>query len=85
MPKSALETGPGPSSEQGGQEPASPPSFSSATAIGPVGGTTVGSPKSMEDLASSSSESSRSNVDDSDIDTSYGDCLSCSDTEDASV
>ena len=84
MPKLVLETGSGPSSEQGGQEPASLPSPSSAI-IGPVGGTMAGSPKSTEDLASSSSELSRGDVDDSDMDTVSGDCLSCSDTDDASV
>ena len=45
----------------------------------------VGSLKSTEDLASSSSESSCGNVDDSNMDTASGDCLSCSDTDDASV
>ena len=58
MPELVQETWPRPISEQGGWELASPPSPSSAT-VGPVGGTMVGSLKSTEDPASSSSESSR--------------------------
>ena len=63
-----------PSSEQGGQEPASP-SIPSRATIGLVGGTMTGSPKSTKDLALSSSELSRSNGDDSDMDTASGDCI----------
>ena len=76
--------GPGLSYEQGGQETASPFSPSRAT-TGPVDGTTAGSPKSTKDPASSSSESSRGNVDDSDMDTASGDCISCSDIDEVSV
>ena len=36
-------------------------------------------------MASSSSELSRDNVDNSDMDTASGDCLSCSDTDELSV
>ena len=78
------ETGPGPSSEQGGQEPVCPPSPSGAT-VGSVDGATAGNPKSTEDLASSSSKSSWGNVDNSDIDAASWECLSYSDTDDASV
>ena len=42
-------------------------------------------PKSTEDTAFSSSELSRGNVGNSDMDTASRDCLSCSDTDDASV
>ena len=84
MPELVLETGPRSSSEQGGQEPASPPSTSSAT-VGPVGGTIAGSLKSTKDLASFSSESSRGNVDNSDMDTASGNCLSYSDTDEVFV
>ena len=83
-PKLILETGHGPSSEQGWQEPASLPSPYSAS-LGLVGGTTAESPKHTKDLIYSSSKSSRGNVDDSNMDTASQNCLSCSDTDDASV
>ena len=74
MPELVPETGHRPSFEQGGQEPVSPLSPSRAT-IGLVGGTMAGIPKNTEDLASSSSGSSRGN----------GDCISYSDTDEMSV
>ena len=54
-PKLVPKTGPGPSSEHGGEEPASPPSLASVI-VGTVEGTMAGSPKITKDLASSSSE-----------------------------
>ena len=53
--------------------------------IGLVGGTVAWSVKSTKDLASSRSESSRGNVDNSDTDTAPGDFISCSDTDEVSV
>ena len=64
-------------------EPASP--FSPSRAIvGLVGETMAGHPKSIKDLASFSSGSSGGNVHDSDMDTTSGDCISCSDTDEVS-
>ena len=83
-PELVPEIGPRPNSEQGGQEPASSLSPSSAI-IGLVDETMAGSPTNTEDLASSSSESSRGNVNNSDMDTVSGDCLSCSDIDEVSV
>ena len=45
----------------------------------------AGSPKSPEDLVSSSSESSQIKVDDSNLCTASGDCLLYSDMDDALV
>ena len=78
------EAGYRPSSEQEEHEPVSPPSPSGAT-MGLVGVTMAGSLKSTKDPASCSSELSQGNVDNSDMDKTSGDCLSCSDTDDVLV
>ena len=53
----------------------------SSAMVGSVVGTASESLKNTKDPASSSSELSWGNVDDSDTDTASGDCLSCSDTD----
>ena len=63
----------------------SPPSSPTRATIDLEDGTVVGSWKSTGDLASSDSESSRENVDAFHKDTASGDCISCSDTDDAAV
>ena len=83
-PELVPESRPRPCSQQRGQDTTSPPSPSSAT-VSLIGRTAAGSPKSTKDLGSSSSGSFQVNVDDSDPDTTSGDWLTCSNTDDASV
>ena len=63
------------------------PAASSLTraAIDPEDGTVAGSSKSMGDQASSDSESSRENMDDSNMDTASRDCVLCSDTDKVAI
>ena len=55
------------------------PSCPTRATIDPEDGTAAGSSKNTEDQVLLDSESSRENVDDSDIDTDSGDCILCSD------
>ena len=64
---------------------ASPPSSPTSSPIDPEDGTVAGSSKGTRDQASSDTESSRENMDDSDMETTSGDCVSWSDTDDVSI
>ena len=83
MPKLVQETGS--SFEQWRQKPVSPPSSPTRATIDLEDKTAAGSSRSTGDEASSESELSRENVDDSDMDTASGDCILCSDTDEVSV
>ena len=80
-----LILGTGTSFEQQGQELVSPPSSPTRATFDPEGRTVAGSSKSTKDQTSSDSESSRENVDDSNLDTASGDCVLCSDTDKVSI
>ena len=75
----------GTSFKQQGQKLVSPHCSPTRATVNPEDGTVARSSKSTRDQASSDSESSRENVDDSDLHTASRDCVSCSDTEKVSV
>ena len=62
-----------------------PPYSPARATIDPEDGTVAESSKSTRDHVSLDSESSRENVDDSDLGTASRDCISCSDTDEVSV
>ena len=61
------------------------PSSPTRTTADPDDGTVTGSSRSTGDQASSDSDSSRDNVASSDMDTTTGDCISCSDTNGVTI
>ena len=79
MPKLVLGTGT--SFEEWGQELVSPSSSPAWATVNPEDGTVVGISKGTRDQASSDSESSRENVNDSNTDTDSRNYISCSDTD----
>ena len=72
-------------SEKKGQELVSPPSSPTRATIDLEDRTAARSLKSTKDQTSSDSESSRENVDDSNLDTASRDCISCSVTYEVSI
>ena len=83
MPELVPEAGP--SSEWWEQEPGSPPSSPTRAIADPDDRAAAESLWSTGDQASSDSDLPRENVDDSDMDTASGDCITCSDTDEVSV
>ena len=68
-----------------GRDLLAPPSGPTRAIIDPDDGTAAGSSQSTGDQASLDSDSSRENVADSDLDTTSGDCVSYSDTDEVSI
>ena len=78
--------GTGTNFKQQGQEPVSvTPLVQIGSTVDMENGTAARSLKSTRNQAFSDSESSRENVDDSDLDTASRDCISCSDTDKVSI
>ena len=84
MPKLVLEAGPSFKQQQGQEPTSSPCSLTRATAD-PDDGTVAGIMWSTRYQASSDSELSREDEADSDMDTASEDCVTCSDTDEATV